>query len=594
MKLSDILHRRSTGQASGQHKERRGHGFHSLKFEFTALFFALIGGAILLILVLNTFFLGRYYINQRELAFSNAYEQLDKAAENNAISSDAFDVELLRITSKDNIACIVMDQESQTVKCYASDPDTMMRRMWDNLLDATNDLPENFTQEDAARWAAPDQNESSDTNGSQADRAAASGSSAGNSASGEGASAGSSGGSQPDIPDFEDYFIVSERRTSDGQRVQVVLDRRTNTRYLEMFGMLEDGSYYLLRSAMENIRSNAVIADRFIAYVGLVVIAVGLVVALVLGNRITRPMRQLNAVSKRMRALDFTARYEGNDKTEIGELGENLNELSSTLQKTISELKTANLELKNDLKKREQIEKTQQEFISNVTHELKTPIALIQGYAEGLQDGITDDKESQDFYTGVIIDEAGKMNQMVQKLLQLMHLEFGQLDVNMVQFDIVEVIRNYLSSADLLSKNKDVRLRFSYNGKTDLALNDIPPIMVWADEFLTEEVFQNYFTNALNHAEGDKIIDIRFLQMQNVVRISVFNTGKPIPAESLPRIWEKFYKVDKARTREYGGSGVGLSIVKAIMELMHQQYGAVNYDNGVEFWFELDTKSTGQ
>lgn len=101
----------------------------------------------------------------------------------------------------------------------------------------------------------------------------------------------------------------------------------------------------------------------------------------------------------------------------------------------------------------------------------------------------------------------------------------------------------------------------------------------------------NYISNALNHVEGEKIIKITLLSQSDRVRVGVFNTGKPIPEEDLLKIWDKFYKVDKARTREYGGSGVGLSIVKAILESMHRNYGAVNYENGVEFWFDLDSRT---
>lgn len=100
----------------------------------------------------------------------------------------------------------------------------------------------------------------------------------------------------------------------------------------------------------------------------------------------------------------------------------------------------------------------------------------------------------------------------------------------------------------------------------------------------------NYLTNALNHLKYDKIIEIRCRQENGIVRTSVFNTGDPIPEEDLDKIWIKFYKVDKARTREYGGSGIGLSIVKAIMELMNQKCGVQNFDNGVEFWFTLENK----
>ena len=121
-----------------------------------------------------------------------------------------------------------------------------------------------------------------------------------------------------------------------------------------------------------------------------------------------------------------------------------------------------------------------------------------------------------------------------------------------------------------------------------LRMEQYEAIYVWADEFKTEEVFANYFSNAVNHAKGEKLIDIRIKPHDDKVRISVFNTGEQIPEEAIPHLWEKFYKVDKARTREYGGSGVGLSIVKAIMESMHQEYGVENYENGVAFWFELE------
>ena len=104
-------------------------------------------------------------------------------------------------------------------------------------------------------------------------------------------------------------------------------------------------------------------------------------------------------------------------------------------------------------------------------------------------------------------------------------------------------------------------------------------------------MIRNYLTNAIHHAAGEKRIEIRVISQENTVRISVFNTRTPIPDEDIGKIWDKFYKVDKAHTREYGGNGIGLSIVKAIMESFHQNYGVQNYQNGVEFWCELDAKS---
>ena len=221
------------------------------------------------------------------------------------------------------------------------------------------------------------------------------------------------------------------------------------------------------------------------------------------------------------------------------------------------------------------------EFLANVSHELKTPIALIQGYAEGLSEGVNDDPESREFYCEVIMDEAYKMNNMVKKLLTLNQLEFGNDIVSMERFDITALIRNYLQSAAILTKQNEIVVE----------MKEYPAIYVWADEYKTEEVFMNYFSNAMNHCDGEKKITVSLEQGEEKVRISVFNTGERIPEESIGHIWEKFYKVDKARTREYGGSGVGLSIVKAIMESMNQKYGVENQKDGVLFWFELESGS---
>ena len=262
----------------------------------------------------------------------------------------------------------------------------------------------------------------------------------------------------------------------------------------------------------------------------------------------------------------------------IGRLGRSINEMSERLETTITELKSANIELEKDIAHKTEIDEMRKEFLANVSHELKTPISLIQGYAEGLIDNINDDPEDRNYYCEVIIDESRKMNDMVKKLLSLNEIEFGSNKLNLERFDIVMMVRGLASSIDILAKSKEINVIF----------NEHEPIYVWADQNLIEEVATNYLSNALNHAADQKIVDIRFTEHDNNVRISVFNTGESIPEESLTSIWEKFYKVDKARTREYGGSGIGLSIVKAIMEQHNQKYGVINHSNGVEFWFELE------
>lgn len=383
---------------------------------------------------------------------------------------------------------------------------------------------------------------------------------------------------------WDNFFNEFEEESGDvileegeNYTIQRITDTRTLTEYIEIWGVFDNGNIFLFRTAVEGIRDSVTIANRLLAYIGMAAVLISGIIIMKVSGRITEPILELTEISERMARLDFDAKYCGNSKTEIALLGNNINELSCALENTISELKTANNELQKDIENKNEIDEMRKEFLSNVSHELKTPIALIQGYAEGLKEGINDDAESREFYCDVIMDEASKMNNIVKKLLTLNQMEFGNDVTSMERFDIVALIKNYIQSAEILTRQKGIQVRFE----------DLPPVYVWADEFKTEEVFSNYFSNAINHALGNKVIDVRLIRMEDKVRVSVFNTGEPIPEDSLEHIWEKFYKVDKARTREYGGSGVGLSIVKAIMESMNREYGVTNYNNGVAFWFEL-------
>ena len=369
-----------------------------------------------------------------------------------------------------------------------------------------------------------------------------------------------------EILEATDNYIV-EKKTDDVKAMDSV----------NMVGVLDNGNGFLITTPAQSLKDSALISNVFYLYIGLFTIFISSVVIWFISRHITRPLQQLSELSKEMANLNFDAKYTSTSEDEIGVLGNNLNRMSGELEKTISELRTANNELQKDIEKKEQIDEMRKEFLSNVSHELKTPIALIQGYAEGLQECINDDQESREFYCDVIIDEAAKMNNMVKKLLSLNQLEFGNDTVNMERFDLTELVKGVVQSAQLLASQKEAEIRFLQE----------EPISVWGDEFKIEEVVTNYVSNALNHVDFEKKIEIKAVKRGDVVRLSVFNTGARIPEEDLDKIWIKFYKVDKARTREYGGSGIGLSIVKAIMESMNQKCGVINYENGVEFWFEL-------
>lgn len=358
-------------------------------------------------------------------------------------------------------------------------------------------------------------------------------------------------------------------------------DSRLNSEYLVLYGSLSNGNLILMRSALAGIRESADISNRFLALAGIFAVIVSTIITLFVSRGITNPIRELSVISEKMTRLDFDARYVRNRKrkNEIDELGEHVNHLSDTLEKTISELKSANIVLQRDIEEKIQIDEMRQEFLSNVSHELKTPLAVIAGYAEGLAECVNDDEESRNFYCEVILDETEKMTRMVKQLLSLNQLEFGQDKLQVKRFNLTELITGVLQKFSILLEQNKIELFFPEKEQ----------VYVWGDEFKIEEVLTNYISNAIHHAKGEKQIRIFYTAAESCIRVHVFNTGNRIPEEALPEIWTKFYKVDKARTREYGGSGIGLSIVKAIMQSHKQEFGVENKENGVEFWFELES-----
>ncbi|MBE5923517.1 MAG: HAMP domain-containing protein [Lachnospiraceae bacterium] len=355
-------------------------------------------------------------------------------------------------------------------------------------------------------------------------------------------------------------------------------DSSMNGEFYDLTGVLDDGSLIALRSSGARLDDNVKITLALYSYVGVFSIIIGCISMFVASNYYVKPIHEMAVAAKKMSQLDFDTRVTTNSQDEIGELGNSINSMSKELEATISELKTANVKLAKDIEKKNQIDEMRKEFLSHVSHELKTPIALIQGYAEGLKENISDDSESRDFYCEVIMDEADRMNTMVKKLMALNELEFGTDKITLERFDIVELMKNINQSSDILLQQKNIDFDFPYQDT----------VCVWGDEFMIEEVYSNYLTNAIHYSPENGKVRIGIEEKEDVVRINVYNDGDNIPEEELSKIWIKFYKVDKARTREYGGSGIGLSIVAATMKLHGRDYGAYNVDGGVVFYFELE------
>ena len=257
--------------------------------------------------------------------------------------------------------------------------------------------------------------------------------------------------------------------------------------------------------------------------------------------------------------------------------------MSDKLETTINQLRENNNELEKDIEQKSRIDEMRKQFISDVSHELKTPIALIQGYSEGLLENVNSDEESRRFYAEVILDETNKMDKLVKQLLELMKLEYGKREFNNKEFNINELIYEVIRRCNVMIEENEINVQFDSQEE----------LLVFADDFYIEQVVTNYFTNAIKNAKeinGEKkiVITTKIDESINKARISVFNTGDNIAKEDLDRIWGRFYKIDTSRNRNNGGSGIGLSLVKAIMSNYGNSFGAINKENGVEFYFEID------
>ena len=324
--------------------------------------------------------------------------------------------------------------------------------------------------------------------------------------------------------------------STDNYEISQSKDPVSQSEYLEMWGGIGEGSYFLFRSPLESIQESAALSNRLLLYIGFAVIGICILLVWYFSKRLTDPILELALLSARMADLDFDAKYTSGGHNEIGILGDNFNVMSERLQAAISELKSANYQLQKDIEKKDKLEQMRNEFLGNVSHELKTPIALIQGYAEGLKEGVNADEQSREFYCDVIMDEAAKMNQMVRNLLTLNQLEFGDEDIQFERFDLVELIQGVLQSMEIIAQQKEAKVVFMPEG----------PVYAWGDEFKAEQVVRNYISNAFNHLAGEMVVEVRIIPENEKVRVSVFNTGTPIPEEDVAHIWE----IGRASCRE--------------------------------------------
>ena len=395
------------------------------------------------------------------------------------------------------------------------------------------------------------------------------------------------------INDILDKFNTNkgkELESNDKFVIKKQQDLKNGLSYIMLSGKLDNGYFLYIRIPVTSIQDSVKISNNFLLLMAGFTILIASIMVSIVSRKFTEPILELNNIAKKMSNLDFSQKYKiTNAKDEINDLGKSINTMSDKLEKTIKQLRSSNIELERDIEEKSKIDEMRKTFISDVSHELKTPIALIQGYSEGLLENVNTDEESRKFYAEVILDETNKMDKLVKQLLELMKLEYGKREFNNKEFNIVELEKEVIRKANVMVEGKQAEILFDSNQE----------IQVFADDFYIEQVLTNYLTNAIKNVEemyGEKYIKIsnEIKSEENKVCIKVFNTGKNISEENLNRIWNRFYKADESRHREDGGTGIGLAFVKAIMNNYDNKYGVRNLENGVEFYFELDMKQERQ
>ena len=369
--------------------------------------------------------------------------------------------------------------------------------------------------------------------------------------------------------------IISRSEQSDGNYFEVRQEYFATAEYIVYGAFIGDDTVVELYTSIDVIKENAETSSR-----ALLVLSAFILVAIFTATAyhltlITNPIKKITRTAKKMATLNFSESCPPFRTKELNELSENINILSGRLDKALSELKKENRQLESDIRLERKLEKTRRSFIANVSHELKTPISIIQGYAEGLKYGIG--CENKEEYCDIIIEESQKMNNLVVRIMEYMLYGSGNLELKNESFSINELIKSYFSTVEnsILKNDAEVTVRID------------PSYIGYGDKELLSHVFSNYFTNALTHLDFERKITVSAKDMGEHYRITVFNTGKPIPGSDIENIWQSFYRADKSHSREEGRFGLGLSIVSSIQELHNQGYGVSNKKGGVEFYFDI-------
>ena len=318
------------------------------------------------------------------------------------------------------------------------------------------------------------------------------------------------------------------------------------------------------------------ISLKFSLVVGLLVMIMAVVAFSRMSSLVIQPVTQITEVANQIAHLDFSQKCDVSDKGEIGIMAQSINTMSDFMQSHIAQLETANQQLKKDIELQKAQEEARKNLVSNLSHDLKTPIGLIAGYADGLRSGMarTDDEVKE--YCDVICDESDRMMTMILKMMELFRLESGTVDLEIEEFDLADLLNYVVEIFNIEIERAHTNFTTDYSDG----------LYICSDYFSVEQIITNYVQNAVSHMGEGNTLALRVTDVGHSYRVSVFNSAEHLSLEEMNRIWDSFYRLDKSRTGRKQ-SGLGLSIVRSNMELLGGAYGVDNTEGGVTFWAEF-------
>ena len=367
------------------------------------------------------------------------------------------------------------------------------------------------------------------------------------------------------------YIDINDMKRHTASGVEIESEKRI------MLGAVTERYLFELSTSYTSVREAASISLEFTFLIGIVVLIIALFACYRQSSGLTQPLVQITNVADQIAHLDFSQKCPTNTVGEIKNLAESINTMSDFMQTHINELQAANAQLKEDIKIQQAQEAARKDLLANLSHDLKTPIGLISGYADGLRNGMAKTDQEVTEYCDIIVDESDRMMTMIQRLMELFRLESGTVQPELEDFNLSDLLDYILDIFSIEIVRQNIQLSSSYPNE----------MYIHADYSSVEQVVTNYMQNAVNHISNGHDIRLTVTDTGSHYRLSIYNSSAPISEEECSKIWDSFYRLDKSRARENRHSGLGLSIVRENMDLLNSPYGVSNVEGGVSFWAEF-------